>query len=129
VHRCFFHVFIDFGNKVLFDRYVITPSTSDEVIKYIHEYDQDGFHGCIGSTDATHIMVEKCSARIRNAHMGFKMSHTARTYNMTVNNRRRILSTTRGHPARWNDKTLILFDDFARGIREGRYFKDLEFEF
>jgi hypothetical protein len=34
----------------------------------------------------------------------------------------------KGHPARWNDKTLILFDDFARGIREGRYFKDLEFE-
>jgi hypothetical protein len=128
VHRSFFHVFIDFGNNILFDRYVITPSTADEVLKYLHEYEQAGFHGCVGSTDATHIMMEKCSARLRNAHIGFKMSHTARTYNMTVNHRRRILSTTRGHPARWNDKTLILFDDFSRGIREGRYFKDLEFE-
>jgi hypothetical protein len=60
--------------------------------------------------------------------MGYKMSHTARTYSITVNHRRRILSTTRGHPSRWNDKTLILFDDFSRGIREGKYFKDLEFE-
>jgi hypothetical protein len=37
VHRSFFHVFIDFGNKVLFDRYIITPSTTDEVLKYLHE--------------------------------------------------------------------------------------------
>lgn len=128
-HRSFFHVFIDYGNSVLFDRHVKTPTNEEEIIRHhMYEMEQAGFHGCIGSTDATHVMLEKCSARLHNQHKGFKMSHTARTYNMTVNHRRRILSTTRGHPARWNDKTLILFDDFARGIKEGRYLGDVEFE-
>ena len=57
------------------------------------------------------------------------MSHTARTYNMiTVNHRRRILSTTRGHPARWNDKTLILFDEFICGLHSGELLQDVCFE-
>jgi hypothetical protein len=56
------------------------------------------------------------------------MSHTARTYNVTVNHRRRILSTTGGHPATYNDKTLVLFDNFVRGIQEGSILNDLEFE-
>jgi hypothetical protein len=48
------------------------------------------------------------------------MSHTAaRTYNITVYHRRRILATTHGHPARWNDKTLSLFDDFMQQLRHG----------
>jgi hypothetical protein len=56
------------------------------------------------------------------------MSHTARTYNITVNHRRRTLSTTTGHPARWNDKTLILFDDFVVGLHEGCNLDDFTFE-
>jgi len=53
---------------------------------------------------------------------------TARTFNLTVNHRRQILSTTQGHPARWNDKTLVLFDDFVRGVFEGKIMEDVEFE-
>jgi hypothetical protein len=56
------------------------------------------------------------------------MTHTARTYNVSVNHRRRILYTTSGHPARWNDKTLVLFDDFAGGIHSGKLLDDVEFE-
>ncbi len=56
------------------------------------------------------------------------MTHTARTYNMTVNHRRRILSTTHGHPARWNDKTLANFDSFMTGIRNGGILDDVVFE-
>jgi hypothetical protein len=74
-------------------------------------------------------VVEKCSARIRNAHLGPKLSGTARTYNATVNHRRQILHTTSGHPCRWNDKTLILFDTFAGGIFEGNTtLNGIEFE-
>jgi hypothetical protein len=49
------------------------------------------------------------------------------TYNITANHRRRILSSTRGHPARWNDKTVVLFDTFVRGIYEGSALDDNEF--
>jgi hypothetical protein len=56
------------------------------------------------------------------------MSHTARTYNITVNHRRRILSTTNGHPARWNDKTLALFDPFMQLLHDGKILDDVTFE-
>ena len=45
------------------------------------EMEKAGLPGCLGSTDATHVVVEKCSARIQNAHLGPKLSGTARTYN------------------------------------------------
>ena len=54
---------------------------------------------------------------------------TSRSYNATVNQRRRILHTTLGHPCRWNDKTLLLFDTFVRGIYDGNTdLKDIKFE-
>ena len=52
----------------------------------------------------------------------------SRTYNLTCNHRRRILSSTRGHPGRWNDKTLVLFDEFVMGIHKGEILQDVEFE-
>ena len=60
--------------------------------------------------------------------MGFKLSHTARTYNLTVNHWRRILSTTTGHPASFNDKTLITFDEFVNSLNNGMYDDEYEFE-
>ena len=60
--------------------------------------------------------------------MDFKTSNTARTYNITVNNRQRILATTTGHPSRWNDKTLVLLDSFVVALLEGTVFDDTEFE-
>jgi len=88
----------------------------------LHEYNLAGFPGCIGSTDATHVAIEKCSYRLRNNHLGAKQHLTTRTFNLTVNHRRRILSTTIGMPGRWNDKTVVLFDDFVRGIYGGLLF-------
>lgn len=61
-------------------------------------------------------------------HRGQKSKHGTRTFNMTVNHRRRILGTTRGHPGSWNDKTLVLFDEFLRGIKRGEILQDVEFE-
>ena len=81
------------------------------------EYASAGFPGAVGSTDATHIMLEKVNYRFHQAHMGFKMSHTAtRTYNLTVNHRRRI------------NKTLSLFDDFMQQLSHGAILDDVQFE-
>ena len=52
----------------------------------------------------------------------------SRTYNMTVNHRRQIISSTFGHPARWNDKTLQLYDSFVTGIQQGTKLDDVMFE-
>ena len=64
-----------------------------------------GFPGAVGSIDATHVILERIPNKHRQLHLGFKSTHTARAYNITVNHRRQILATTTGHPARWNDKT------------------------
>jgi hypothetical protein len=85
----------------------------------MHEMQIAGFPGCIGSCNATNILIEKYSNLLKNQHTAKKLPGTERTYNVTVHHRWRILSTTTGHPYRWNDKTLTLFDLFARGLQNG----------
>jgi hypothetical protein len=119
VHRNYFHEFIKVGADILYPLYVLTPTTADDCQTHMHEFRLAGFNGAIGSSDATHIAIEKCTYRLRNNHLGAKQHLTTRTFNLTVNHRRRILSTTVGYPGRWNDKTIVLFDSFVRGIYEG----------
>ena len=126
--RQFIHTFIDWGSTELYDKFVVAPLTNEELTDCSAEFQLAGLPGCIGSTDATHIIMECCSHRLRQLHMGYKIKHTARTYNLTVNHRRRILGTTTGHPARFNDKTLITFDEFVKGVRDGNYNNEYEFE-
>ena len=126
--RIFIHRFIEFGSDTLYNKYVKTPATLDEIIDCASEYAMAGLPGSIGSTDATHIVLENCIYRLRQLHLGFKLTHTARTYNLTVNHRRRILSSTSGHPATFNDKTLITYDDFCDSIKNGIYDDLYEFE-
>lgn len=128
VHRCFFHTFTDFGSTVLYNEYINTPENRAEAEKHMHEFKEAGFNGCMGSMDATHVKMDRCSNIMQLANKGYKMPFPARTYNTTVNHRRRILSTTRGHPARWNDKTLIRYDDFATALKDGSIMSDNIFE-
>lgn len=129
VIRCFFHRFVAFGADVLFRQWVSIPSTLDSVRLTSAEYRIAGFPGCVGSMDATNIECDRISYKFRQDHLSFKMPFCCRSYNITTNHRRRIMSTTHGHPARWNDKTLVKFDSFATGLKEGKNcLKDLEFE-
>jgi hypothetical protein len=70
----------------------------------------------------------RCSHNLKQANTGFKQSHPARTYNLTTNHNRRILHTTKGHPSRWNDKTLAHFGAFMCGVHEGRILQDVSFK-
>ena len=128
VHRCFFHKFIEVGSTILYDRYVNTPVNIEMVKEHMVEFELAGMPGAFGSTDATHIVHKRCSWRIRRAHLGHKTKYTTRTYNLTVNHRRRILGSTCGHPGSWNDKTLVLFDNFIRDIKRGDLLNDYTFE-
>lgn len=126
--RQFLHHFIKWGSSTLYDKYVRHPMSNDELSDCGSEFMQAGLPGCVGSTDATHIVVERCPYKLRQLHMGYKLPHTARTYNLTCNHRRKILHTTCGHPSRFNDKTLISFDDFVQGLKNGIYNDKFEFE-
>ena len=94
------------------------------------EYAMAGFSGCIGSPDATHIPLDKVTALIRQAHIGYKLGSksTARTYKLTVNHCRQILHSTTGHPpGRWNGKTLVRFDSFMAELRNGAFDDMMDF--
>ena len=124
--RCTESFFTSLLNLV-FPMYVSVPSTLEELRDCELEYRAAGFPGCIGSTDATHIPVEKVSYGLRQAHLGFKLASTTRTYNLTVNHRRKILHSTQGHPGRWNDKTHVCFDGFMHQLCKGDFNKTMSF--
>lgn len=127
-HERFFRAFITYGATDLYDKYVVTPETIDEAKSHMHEMCIAGFDGAIGSMDATHVIIENCRFGVRISHLGHKLKKTARSYNIVVNHRRRILSSTGGHPSTWNDKTLVLFDDFLTRLRKGEILSENDFE-
>ena len=61
-------------------------------------------------------------------HKGWKLDKTARTYNISVKMLRRILSSIKGHPSHWNDKSIVWFDDFQMKIKDDRFVSDFKFE-
>jgi hypothetical protein len=87
-----------------------------------------GLPGCVGSSDCTHIVTDRCEYNLKNNHLGAKNSLTTRTFNLTCNHRRRILHTTSGGPGRWNDQTMVRLDSFISGIRDGIVLDDVNFE-
>ena len=127
-NRNFFHCFVNFGRVVLYPKFVQYPKSAVEASNHTREFDMAGMHGAIGSMDACHVTIGKCSHRLKQNHLGGKSKQTARCYNLTCNHRRRILHTTCGHPARWNDKTIVLYDELARGLKNGKIMEDNVFE-
>jgi hypothetical protein len=126
-HRQFFHKFIAFGSTTLYGEFVTMPTTAQEYKQSQRLYDLGGLTGAGFSTDATNVVMWRCSHNLRQANIGFKQSHPARTYNLTCNHSHRILHSTKGHPSRWNDKTLAHFDEFMCGIHEGKILQDVRF--
>jgi hypothetical protein len=112
VHRTFFRRFVEFGSTVLYEKYILTPVFVNEAKTHMREFKEAGFPGCVGSSDATHITTDRCEYNLKNNHLGPKSSLTARSYNICVNHHRRILHSTPGGPARWNDQTMVRFDRF-----------------
>ena len=86
-----------------------------------------GFSGCVASSDATHVPIINCRFGLKQSHLGWKLSTTARTYNISVTGTRRILSSTGGHPSRWNDKSIVMFDDFLTSVKDGNILDDVTF--
>lgn len=127
-HRQFFHKFIRWASTELYKLYVITPSLYSESESHMAEMQEAGFDGCVGSVDATHICMLRCPYNRWNQHKGHKENMPARTYNIVVNHRRRILHSTSGHPSRWNDKTLAMFDNFLTDLNKGTVLNDGTFK-
>ena len=126
-NRRFFLKFIEYGSSVLYKKYVLDLSLNGMVAEHERLFNLAGFNGCIGSTDATHIGMLNCAAWAHILHKGFKLCIPSRTYNMTVAHTRQILGSTCGHPATYNDKTLIMFDELVSNVNDGSVPDNFEF--
>ena len=49
IHRVFFHQFIKLGSTVLFEKYVITPATHEELQRRLTEFEMTGMPGATAS--------------------------------------------------------------------------------
>ena len=99
-------------------------TTKEELAKHTSEFEISGMPGTNAFSDANSIIHERCAWRLRRIHKVGTSKHPTRTYNMTVNHRRRILGTTRGHPGSWNEKTVVLFDTYIKAIKRGEILQD-----
>ncbi len=79
VHCQFFHVFIAYGSDVLYLRYVVNPREEVTLDNQTYKMNIAGFHGAVASSDATHIVMEKCKNFLKQYHLSSKTKHTART--------------------------------------------------
>ena len=68
--RLFLRKFIELGSTTLYNKYVIAPMTFEQLIDYAQEFMIAGLVGCIGLTDATHIVMEKFLYYLRQLHLG-----------------------------------------------------------
>ena len=123
----FFHVFIKWGSTVLYDLHVKPPKNAEEATSHSIDYKKAGLNGAIGSMDGVHILMDRCEASMANEHTSHKMKQTARAFNVVVNNRRKILHCSDGFPCRFNDKSLLMRDQFAMDLQHGRILNDYEF--
>jgi len=111
----------------LYERHMQTPLTFEDAKRHMIEFAEAGFSGACDSTDCTKLLSERIRYNLRNNHVD-KNNQTSRTFSLTANHRRRILHSTWGGPGRWNDQTMVRFDQFILGIRDGKVLEDVEFE-
>ncbi len=113
---------------MLYKKWVLTPVNLPEAKSNMNKYTQARFPGCIGSSNYTHIVNERCQYNLKNNLIGAKSLQTTRTFHSTCNHRRRILHTTNGGPGRWNNQSMVRLDTFISGIRDGSVLDDINFE-
>ena len=79
----------------MYEHFVIVPTSGEEAATHLKEMEPAGFHGCIGSTDATHVGMERYRYRLAQIHQGVKLPMPSRTYNLPAMIDCHIVSTGR----------------------------------
>jgi hypothetical protein len=69
-YRIFLH---HIGNTTLYPQYVTAPQGAEEATTHMNGIQMAGFNGCVGSSDGTHIVLEKFLQHLKQNHMGGKL--------------------------------------------------------
>jgi hypothetical protein len=115
------------ASSAIFDRHVRVPQ-SDEEIKHAQDmYRILGMPGCVGSVDVVHIPWERCPTSERSFFTG-KSGFPTIAFNVTVL-RGRITHVSDAHPGAMNDKTAVRHDDYIMSVKEGKLYRNIEWEY
>ena len=87
----------------------------------------DGFNGCLGSLDETHVGMISCAVWAQGNHLVPKLKTPSRAYDASVTYCRQKLGSKYGHLTVCNDKTIFLCAGLIRGAHEVKLFNDYEF--
>ena len=71
-HRVFSHRFILFGDSYLYPRFVQYPKNAEQASTHMKEFKISGVNGGVGSMDACHVIMEKCSHRLKQNTLGWE---------------------------------------------------------
>ena len=88
-------------------------------------YGHLGFHGCVGSTDTTHVRWDRCPNMLRHDYIG-KENYPCLRYLLVVDHRLYIYHCSDGYAGGNNDKKISRLDEFIQAMLEGMY-SDLEY--
>ncbi len=115
--RLFFHRFCAAIVKHESAEWLSAPTTEPEIRRAVALYAQEGFVGCLGSTDGVHVSYDRCPAALRSCMVGKEGIPTV-AYEVTVRHDRWIMHATRGFPGSWNDKSMSRYDSFLGKVRD-----------
>jgi hypothetical protein len=123
----FCRAFVEYGSTSLYDSVVIAPTTMEDAARHMHEMELAGCPGAVTSMDGTHAPMLRVKYGLKQVHKGHKLDKPARAYNVAANHRRCIQHSTAGSPCTWNDKTLIMHDEWAMKLKNGEILQDVTF--
>jgi hypothetical protein len=96
-------------------------------MKAMGPYIAVGLNGCIGSTDATHIMWVACPAHLRNFCFG-KEGFPTLVYNVTCTHDMFATHCGASSFGANNDKFIVRFDEFIADLRTLDLYTGIEYE-
>jgi hypothetical protein len=126
-HRTFFNEFVAVGAKQMFTKWVVPPSTDEDLRSLTEAYTAAGLPGAIGSTDGVRVRLLQCSYSLHNDHVG-KEGFPVRTFQVTVGNDGRVLHCTQGFDGNQPDTKITLDDRFLNSVKLDELFRNFEWE-
>lgn len=111
----------------MYPQYCKIPETRNEIHLITEEYRRNGFPGCIGSVDVTHVTWWRPSSNLKQ-YCASRYHKITLAYEVTVDHNRRCLHCSPGFYGSFNDKTIVKFDRFISSINNKERYADEEYE-
>jgi hypothetical protein len=70
----------------------------------------------MGSSNEIRIAIEQCSCKLCNTHLGAKLHSKTRSLYFIVSHCHKKLSIAAGLVRRWNNGTVVFFEEFVCGL-------------